>query len=67
MEAEEIAEKFYRKNSVTIVNKNSKRLLIYLAAMEKSHYQILKTEYDLLTSFIFYEAYKKFSLKHLGP
>ncbi len=67
MEAEEASEKFYRENSITITDENSKRLLIYLASMEKSHYQILKTEYDLLTSFSSYDAYKKFSLEHLGP
>ncbi len=67
MEAEEISEKFYRENSILINDENSKRLLIYLSSMEKSHYQILKTEYDLLTSFTSYEAYKKFSLEHLGP
>ncbi|MEO0097472.1 MAG: ferritin family protein [candidate division WOR-3 bacterium] len=67
MEAEEASEKFYRENSILINDENSKRLLIYLSSMEKSHYQILKTEYDLLTSFTSYEAYKKFSLEHLGP
>jgi len=67
MEAEEASEKFYRENSIAITDENSKRLLIYLASMEKSHYQILKTEYDLLTSFSSYDAYKKFSLEHLGP
>ena len=35
--------------------------------MERGHYFLLKSEYDLMAQFDKFASYKKFSMEHLGP
>jgi rubrerythrin len=67
MEAEQAAEKFYAEAADRSDSQSGRRLLSYLSGMERGHYFLLKSEYDLMQQFDRFSSYKKFSLEHLGP
>jgi len=48
MEAETLAEKFYKDLAGKTTDPNSKKLLEYLSSMEHTHYSILEAEYNQL-------------------
>lgn len=67
MAAENDSEKFYAEAAKRAQDATGKKLLYYLSGMERSHYYLLKAEYDLIQQFEKFESYKKFSQEHLGP
>ena len=67
MEAEKASEKFYTEAAERSDSISGRRLLAYLSGMERGHYFVLKSEYDLMQQFERFESYKKFSAEHLGP
>jgi len=67
MDAEKTSEDFYSNASKRAKDQTGKNLLFYLSGMERGHYYLLKSEYDLMQQFDKFESYKKFSLEHLGP
>jgi rubrerythrin len=66
MAAEKAAEKFYAEAAERSDSQSGRKLLNYLGGMERGHYFLLKSEYDLLNEFDRYESYKRFSQEHLG-
>ncbi|MDH5185437.1 MAG: ferritin family protein [bacterium] len=67
MEAEKASEDFYSEAAKRAQDQTGKNMLFYLSGMERGHYYLLKSEYDLMQQFDKFESYKKFSLEHLGP
>lgn len=67
MEAEQIAEKFYADAVSRSESQSGRKLLGYLGGMERGHYFLLKSEFDLMQQFDKFQSYQKFSLEHLGP
>lgn len=67
MEAERKSERFYAQAAETAESLSGRRLLNYLAGMERGHYFLLQSEYELLQQFESFASYKKFSAEHLGP
>jgi rubrerythrin len=67
MEAEKASETFYAEAADRSESQSGRRLLAYLSGMERGHYFVLKSEYDLMQTFERFESYKKFSAEHLGP
>lgn len=67
MAAENDSERFYAEAAKQAQDPTGKKLLHYLSGMERSHYYLLKAEYDLIQQFEKFESYKKFSQEHLGP
>jgi len=66
MEAEQASEKFYARAAEQSESQTGRRLLNYLSGMERGHYFLLKSEYDLMNEFDRFASYKKFSQEHLG-
>lgn len=66
MAAEKAAEKFYAEAAERSDTQSGRKLLNYLSGMERGHYFLLKSEFDLLNEFDRYESYKRFSQEHLG-
>jgi len=48
LEAEKKSEQFYKELAEKTSDQNSKKMLLYLSSMEKSHYAILEAEYTQL-------------------
>jgi len=48
LEAEKKSEEFYKELAEKTNDQNSKKMLLYLSGMEKSHYVILEAEYTQL-------------------
>ncbi|MFQ6088437.1 MAG: ferritin family protein [Candidatus Methanofastidiosia archaeon] len=71
MEAELDAESFYSEFSEKIRGSSAKLLLKYLSNVEKSHYNLLKAEYDLVELYPQYHESEYFHFKddmvHMGP
>jgi rubrerythrin len=67
MDAEKLSEDFYADAAAASESQSGRKLLMYLSGMERGHYFLLKSEYDLMTQFDRYQSYKKFSQEHLGP
>lgn len=67
MDAEQRSEDFYAQAVKLAKDETGKNLLFYLSGMERSHFFILKAEYDLMQQFDKFESYKKFSFEHIGP
>ncbi len=69
MDAEIASRDFYKKMAEKAENvgleKNPKKLLIYLAGMEQNHYQILKNEFERMSEFEEFDEYHPGM--HLGP
>jgi rubrerythrin len=66
MQAERASERFYAEAAAQAQSQSGRRLLSYLSGMERGHYYLLKSEYDLLNEFERFASYKKFSQEHLG-
>ncbi len=70
-EGEKKAEDFYRKGATKIKDRDSKRILIYLSRVERSHYFMIKSELDLLEKFPDYYDVENFhfgqDMFHIGP
>ncbi|AAL81314.1 rubrerythrin [Pyrococcus furiosus DSM 3638] len=62
MKAEEIAAEFYLKLEEMVKEEEKKRLMRYLADMERGHYYTLRAEYELLLN---WEMYSQ--MMHIGP
>jgi rubrerythrin len=67
MEAEKTSEVFYAEAAERSESQSGRQLLAYLSGMERGHYFVLKSEYDLMQQFDKFASYKKFSQEHLGP
>jgi rubrerythrin len=67
MNAEKLSEDFYAQAAAGSESQSGRKLLMYLSGMERGHYFLLKSEFDLMTQFDRYQSYKKFSQEHLGP
>lgn len=67
MEAEKVSEEFYKEAADRMDNPQAKVMLGYLSGMERSHYSILRTEYDMIQTFEDYYLREKFTLEHIGP
>ena len=66
-----MTERFYAKLADKSRDTSGKRLLMYLASVERGHFAILKTEYQHVSAFPEYvqdeQALLRDGLMHLGP
>jgi len=67
MAAEQISESFYTQAAERSENETGRRMLRYLAAMERSHFHLLNSEYELVVQFDDYHRQEKWTMVHLGP
>jgi len=71
MRKEKEAEDFYRGSKPAMADPDGRRILDYLARVERSHYYMLKSEIDLLERFPEYFDVEDFhvgqDLFHVGP
>lgn len=71
LDAEETAEAFYEGSGKTAEDEGSRRLLLYLSRVERSHAAIIRSEIDLLVKYPDYYAVEDFHLGqdlfHVGP
>jgi rubrerythrin len=67
LDAELASERFYAEAAERSESQTGRRLLAYLSGMERGHYFVLKSEYDLMQEFDRFESYKRFSAEHVGP
>jgi rubrerythrin len=71
LEAEKLAETFYKDAQKVIRDAGSKKMLEYLSRVERSHYFLIKSEIDLLGRFPDYYDVEDFHLGqdlfHVGP
>ena len=69
--AEKSAEEFYREARDAAEEQGSRKILDYLARVERSHYFLIKSEIDLLSKFPDYYDVEDFhlghDLVHIGP
>jgi len=69
--AEKTSEDFYKEASQKAREKGSRRILEYLARVERSHFFMIKSEIDLLERFPDYYKVEEFHLGHdmvhIGP
>ncbi len=69
--AEKYAEEFYREARNGAEHEGSRKILDYLARVERSHYFLIKSEIDLLARFPDYYDVEDFhlghDLVHVGP
>ena len=71
LRAEKMSEKFYNEAGERAENKESQRILGYLARVERSHYFMIKSEIDMLDRFPDYYKVEDFHIGqdmfHVGP
>jgi rubrerythrin len=71
MRAEESSAEFYEQEADRSRDEKGRALLRYLSNVERGHYQMLETEYDLLSRFPDYYDADEFhfgdELMHIGP
>lgn len=71
LEAERLAEQYYRDARVVVADAGSQKMLEYLSRVERSHYFLIKSEIDLLSRFPDYYDAEDFNLGqdlfHIGP
>ena len=71
MEAERLSEEFYDKLASRAPEENSRTTLTYLSRMEHGHYELLRTELEMIQRFPTYYQVKEFQLGdelvHFGP
>ncbi len=71
LEAEKMAETFYRDAQKVIKDAASRKMLEYLSRVERSHFFLIKSEIDLLSRFPDYYDVEDFHLGqdlfHIGP
>ena len=65
MEAEEWASKFYKDMEGKMEGEEEKAMARYLAAMEESHYYLLKSELEIAYNFELYDQVHE--MMHVGP
>ena len=71
LEAEKLAEQYYRDARGVVDDAGSQKMLEYLSRVERSHYFLIKSEIDLLSRFPDYYDAEDFHLGqdlfHVGP
>ncbi len=71
LEAEKLAETYYKNAQGVVQDAGSKKMLEYLSRVERSHYFLIKSEIDLLGRFPDYYDVEDFHLGqdlfHVGP
>ncbi|MBN1483638.1 MAG: ferritin family protein [Chloroflexia bacterium] len=71
MESERLSKEFYGDLAGRATEENSRSTLQYLSQMEQGHYDLLKTEYELIQRFPSYYQVEDFHLGeemvHFGP
>jgi rubrerythrin len=71
MEAERLSEEFYGQLAGRAPEENSRTMLTYLSRMEHGHYELLRTEFEMIQRFPTYYQVKEFhlgdELVHFGP
>jgi rubrerythrin len=71
LEAERLAEQFYKDARGVMDDASSRKMLEYLSRVERSHYFLIKSEIDLLSRFPDYYDVEDFNigqdLFHIGP
>ncbi len=67
MTAEQVSESFYTQAAQRSEDETGRRMLRYLAAMERSHFHLLNSEYDLIVQFDDYHRLEKWTMVHFGP
>jgi len=71
LEAEKLAEQYYRDARSIVDDAGSRKMLEYLSRVERSHYFLIKSEIDLLSRFPDYYDAEDFHLGqdlfHVGP
>jgi rubrerythrin len=67
MAAEKVSEDFYAQAVKKAQAETGRRMLSYLSAMERSHYYLLNSEYELLVQFDDYHRVEKWTMVHVGP
>lgn len=71
MKAEQLAAAFYSDQADHSRDETSRTVLRYLSNVERGHYQMLETEYDLLSRFPSYYSADEFhvgdEMMHVGP
>jgi rubrerythrin len=71
LEAEKIAEEYYREARTKMDDAGSRKILEYLSRVERSHYFMVRSEIDLLSRFPDYYDVEDFHLGqdlfHVGP
>jgi rubrerythrin len=71
LEAERLAEQFYKDARGVMDDAASRKILEYLSRVERSHYFLIKSEIDLLSRFPDYYDVEDFNigqdLFHIGP
>ena len=71
LEAEKLAEQYYRDARGVVADAVSQKMLEYLSRVERSHYFLIKSEIDLLSRFPDYYDAEDFHLGedlfHIGP
>ena len=71
LEAERLAEQYYRDARGVVTDSGSQKMLEYLSRVERSHYFLIKSEIDLLSRFPDYYDAEDFNLGqdlfHIGP
>jgi len=71
MQAEQLSADFYGQEADRSVDQAGRTVLRYLSNVERGHYQMLETEYDLLSRFPDYYNADEFhagnELMHIGP
>jgi rubrerythrin len=71
LEAEKIAEEYYREARAKMADAGSRKILEYLSRVERSHFFMIRSEIDLLSRFPDYYDVEDFHLGqdlfHVGP
>jgi len=71
MEAERLSEQFYADLAGRVQDANARTTLTYLSRMERGHYDLLRTELELIERFPTYYQVEEFHLGeemiHFGP
>jgi rubrerythrin len=71
MEAERMSEEFYAQQAGRATEENARTSLLYLSHMEHGHYQLLRTELEMIERFPTYYQVEAFDLGqemvHFGP
>lgn len=71
MEAEQMSEQFYAEQAGRAQEENARTSLMYLSRMEHGHYELLRTELEMIERFPTYYQVEVFDIGqemvHLGP
>jgi len=71
MEAEQMSEQFYAEQAGRAQEENARTSLMYLSRMEHGHYELLRTELEMIERFPTYYQVEEFDMGqemiHFGP